>query len=123
MLHGDVHHGNVLRFGGGDADGDDDWRAIDPKGLVGDPGFDTANVLANPTPAIALRPGRLARRARVIAEETGADLDAVLAWAEAWCALSAAWDADDAASRARVEVLGRLGTAARDARPGLGRPL
>ncbi|MBM7389121.1 streptomycin 6-kinase [Clavibacter michiganensis] len=125
VLHGDVHHGNVLRFGGGGGDGrdDDDWRAIDPKGLVGDPGFDTANVLANPTPAIALRPGRLARRARVIAEETGADLDAVLAWAEAWCALSAAWDADDAASRARVEVLGRLGTAARDARPGLGRPL
>ena len=127
VLHGDVHHGNVLRFGRGDDGdgrvGDDDWRAIDPKGLLGDPGFDTANVLANPTPAIALRPGRLARRARVIAEETGADLDAVLAWAEAWCALSAAWDADDAASRARVEALGRLGAAARDARPGLGRPL
>lgn len=126
VLHGDVHHGNVLRFGDGGCDGrggDDDWRAIDPKGLLGDPGFDTANVLANPTPAIALRPGRLARRARVIAEETGADLDAVLAWAEAWCALSAAWDADDAASRARVEALGRLGAAARDARPGLGRPL
>ena len=126
VLHGDVHHGNVLRFGDGGCDGrggDDDWRAIDPKGLLGDPGFDTANVLANPTPAIALRPGRLARRARVIAEETGADLDAVLAWAEAWCALSAAWDADDAASRARVEALGRLGAAARDARPGLGRVL
>ncbi|RIJ43592.1 streptomycin phosphotransferase, partial [Clavibacter lycopersici] len=80
VLHGDVHHGNVLRFGEGDGDGDG-WRAIDPKALAGDPGFDTANVLANPTPAIALRPGRLARRARVVAEETGADLDAVLAWA------------------------------------------
>jgi streptomycin 6-kinase len=128
VLHGDVHHGNVLRFGdsdiGGDDDDDDDaWRAIDPKALVGDPGFDTANVLANPTPAIALRPGRLARRARVIAEETGADLDAVLAWAEAWCALSAAWDADDVASGPRVEALGRLGASARDARPGLGRLL
>ncbi|RII89868.1 aminoglycoside phosphotransferase family protein, partial [Clavibacter michiganensis] len=91
VLHGDVHHGNVLRFGDGDigsdsdsdSDSDDAWRAIDPKALVGDPGFDTANVLANPTPAIALRPGRLARRAGVVAEETGADLDAVLAWTEA----------------------------------------
>jgi streptomycin 6-kinase len=125
VLHGDVHHGNVLRFGGSGIGGDDGdaWRAIDPKALVGDPGFDTANVLANPTPAIALRPGRLARRARVVAEETGADLDAVLAWAEAWCALSAAWDADDVASGPRVEALGRLGASARDARPGLGRLL
>ncbi|WP_434156701.1 aminoglycoside phosphotransferase family protein [Clavibacter nebraskensis] len=130
VLHGDVHHGNVLRFGGddsSDSDGDDDrddgWRAIDPKALVGDPGFDTANMLANPTPAIALRPGRLARRARVVAEETGADLDAVLAWTEAWCALSAAWDAGDAASLPRVEALGRLGASARDVRPGLGRLL
>ncbi len=125
VLHGDVHHGNVLRFDdGGGLDGDDDaWRAIDPKALVGDPGFDTANVLANPTPAIALRPGRLARRARVVAEETGTDLDAVLAWTEAWCALSAAWDVDDAASLPRVEALGRLGAAARDARVGSGQPL
>jgi len=121
VLHGDVHHGNVLRFGGGD--GDDDWRAIDPKALVGDTGFDTANVLANPTPAIALRPGRLARRAHVVAEETGAELDRVLAWAEAWCALSAAWDAHEARSRPRVEALLRLGACARDARPGSGRPL
>ncbi|RII86465.1 streptomycin phosphotransferase, partial [Clavibacter californiensis] len=120
VLHGDVHHGNVMRFGDGNGDDDRDdsdsdaWRAIDPKALVGDPGFDTANVLANPTPAIALRPGRLARRARVVAEETGADLDAVLAWTEAWCALSAAWDVDDAASLSRVDALGRLGAAARD---------
>ncbi|AJW79725.1 aminoglycoside phosphotransferase family protein [Clavibacter michiganensis] len=127
VLHGDIHHGNVLHFGGGSSDGGDDsddaWRAIDPKALVGAPGFDTANVFANPTPAIALRPGRLARRARVVAEETGADLDAVLAWAEAWCALSAAWDVEDVASRPRVEALGRLGASARDARPGLGRLL
>lgn len=128
VLHGDVHHGNVMRFGDGNGNGDDDrddsdgdaWRAIDPKALVGDPGFDTANVLANPTPAIALRPGRLARRARVVAEETGADLDAVLAWTEAWCALSAAWDVDDAASLPRVDALGRLGAAARAARTGSG---
>jgi streptomycin 6-kinase len=113
VLHGDVHHGNVLRF-----DGADDWRAIDPKALVGDPGFDTANVLANPTPTIALRPGRLARRARIVAEETGADVDAVLAWTEAWCALSAAWEVDDAAQAPRVAALARLGEAARAARRG-----
>ena len=121
VLHGDVHHGNVLRVddeatAAGDAGGDDRagaWCAIDPKALLGDPGFDTANVLCNPTLAIALGPGRLARRAAVIAEETGRDLDDVLAWAEAWCALSAAWDVGDPARRARVAALIRLGGAAR----------
>jgi streptomycin 6-kinase len=118
VLHGDVHHGNVLRF-----PGEDGWRAIDPKALVGHPGFDTANILANPTPGIALRPGRLARRARVIAEETGADLDAVLAWTEAWCALSAAWDLADPARAPRVTAMVRLGRVARDARAGSARAL
>lgn len=122
VLHGDVHHGNVLRvdYGApvaGDADGDGAWHAIDPKALRGDPGFDTANVLCNPTLAIALGPGRLARRAAVIAEETGRDRDDVLAWAEAWCALSAAWDVGDPARRERVASLGRLGAAARALRP------
>jgi streptomycin 6-kinase len=124
VLHGDVHHGNVLRFDGpgrdGSADGgtgdDGGWLAIDPKGLVGDPGFDAANVLANPDPVVALRPGRLARRARVIAEESGRDVDEVLAWAEAWCALSAAWDAGDPRRRTRVEAMARVGAAARAAR-------
>lgn len=120
VLHGDVHHGNVLRVdedelaaGGTDGDADDAWRAIDPKALRGDPGFDTANVLCNPTLAIVLRPGRLARRTAVVAEETGRDRDDVLAWAEAWCALSAAWDARDPARRERVDALVRLGGAAR----------
>ena len=125
VLHGDVHHGNVLRFPGEGADARDDeaatWRAIDPKALVGDPGFDTANVLCNPTPAVALRPGRLARRARVVAEETGRDVDAVLAWTEAWCALSAAWDAASPAQAARVVALGRIGAVSRCARRRLGR--
>jgi len=118
VLHGDVHHGNVLRVddeapAAGDADGDGAWRAIDPKALRGDPGFDTANALCNPTLAIALGPGRLARRAAVIAEETGRDLDDVLAWAEAWCALSATWDVGDPERRERVAALIRLGASAR----------
>jgi streptomycin 6-kinase len=113
VLHGDVHHGNVLRFDGGD---DGAWLAIDPKGLLGDPAFDTANALCNPDPAVALRPGRLARRARVVAEESGRDVDDVLAWAEAWCALSAAWDVGDPTRRSRVAAMARLGSAARAAR-------
>jgi streptomycin 6-kinase len=38
VLHGDLHHGNVLDFG---ARG---WLAIDPKRLLGERGFDFSNI-------------------------------------------------------------------------------
>ena len=50
-LHGDLHHDNVLDFG---ARG---WLAIDPKRLVGERGFDFANILRNPDAEVATRPG------------------------------------------------------------------
>ena len=42
VLHGDIHHDNVLDFG------DRGWLAIDPKGLIGERGFDYANLFCNP---------------------------------------------------------------------------
>ena len=45
VLHGDLHHGNVLDFG------ERGWLAIDPKGLIGDRGFDFADILCNPDSA------------------------------------------------------------------------
>ena len=41
LLHGDLHHDNVLRTGDG-------WIAIDPHGAVGDPGYDAGAWLYNP---------------------------------------------------------------------------
>jgi streptomycin 6-kinase len=41
LLHGDLHHLNVLRHGG-------DWRAIDPVGAIGEPALDAGTRLANP---------------------------------------------------------------------------
>ncbi|MFF1574644.1 aminoglycoside phosphotransferase family protein [Leifsonia sp. NPDC058292] len=85
VLHGDLHHGNVLDFG---ADG---WLAIDPKHVVGDPGFDFANILCNPDAGIALAPGRFVRQLGVIADATGIDQHRMLRWAVAWTGLSACW--------------------------------
>ena len=47
VLHGDIHHGNVLDFG---ARG---WLAIDPKGWLGERGFEFAKFL--PTPIWLIR--------------------------------------------------------------------
>jgi streptomycin 6-kinase len=85
VLHGDIHHGNVLDAGPGG------WLAIDPKGLVGERGFDFANIFRNPNPEIATAPGRLARQANVVAEAAGLECERLLKWILAYAGLSAAW--------------------------------
>lgn len=85
VLHGDLHHGNVLDGG------ERGWLAIDPKPLHGDPGFDVANLLCNPDAEVALAPGRLERAVGVVASETGMTEHRILRWALAWGGLSAVW--------------------------------
>ncbi|MCI0157388.1 hypothetical protein KNO15_11860 [Leifsonia shinshuensis] len=90
VLHGDLHHGNVLDFGEAERGGRG-WLAIDPKHIHGDPAFDFANILCNPGREVAHAPGRLERTVRVIADETGIDERRMLRWTLAWAGLSAAW--------------------------------
>jgi streptomycin 6-kinase len=100
VLHGDLHHGNVLDFA---ADG---WLAIDPKHIIGDPGFDFANILCNPDAEVALSPGALARRLDVISETTGIDRHRMLAWAVAWTGLSSCWSERSGLDPAHTRTLG-----------------
>lgn len=85
VLHGDLHHDNVLDFG------NLGWLAIDPKGLVGERGFDFANIFCNPDFRTATAPGRLARQAGVVAEAAHLDRTRLLRWILAYAGLSAAW--------------------------------
>jgi streptomycin 6-kinase len=101
VLHGDLHHANVLDFG------ERGWLAIDPKGLIGDAEFDVCNVLCNPHER-ALVPGRLARQFEVVVEATGFAPRRLRDWLLAWCALSSTWfllDGDDE----RAESVARIG--------------
>ena len=101
-LHGDLHHDNVLDFGSRG------WLAIDPRHLVGDRGYDFGSIFTNPDmgfpcapalaapgQAVATQPGRLARRAAVIAEAAGIERDRLLRWVLAAVGLSAVWIFDD----------------------------
>ncbi|MBV9330238.1 MAG: 3'-kinase, partial [Alphaproteobacteria bacterium] len=87
VLHGDLHHGNVLDFG---ARG---WLAIDPKGLVGERGFEFTNLLRNPDAETALAPGRLARQVRVASAAARLEPARLLAWVLAYAGLGAVWSA------------------------------
>ncbi|MDO9336877.1 MAG: aminoglycoside phosphotransferase family protein [Caulobacter sp.] len=85
VLHGDIHHTNVLH------DPARGWRAIDPKGLIGPRGYDYANLLRNPPGRRARDPARLGRLAGVICEISGLSRPEILGWTLAHAGLSAAW--------------------------------
>ncbi len=111
VLHGDIHHQNILDSG------EYGWIAIDPKGLLGERGFDYANIFCNPDWDIATRPGRLARQATVVAEAAGLERLRLMKWILAYAGLSAAWSLNDGDSpdlalaivsiaRAELELVG-----------------
>jgi len=85
LLHGDLHHENVLDGG------ERGWLVIDPKGLLGERTYEYATTLCNPDAAMALSPGRLARQLGVIAEAARLDRRRLLAWTLAHAGVSAAW--------------------------------
>ncbi|EKT4505028.1 aminoglycoside phosphotransferase family protein [Pseudomonas putida] len=106
VLHGDIHHGNVLDFGQAG------WLAIDPKGLYGERGFDYANILCNPDEASALAPERFARRIALIADASGIDCRRLLQWVLAWTGLSATWMLEDGAEPGSRLELAKLAASA-----------
>ena len=89
VLHGDLHHGNVL-----DA-GERGWVAIDPKGLLGDRAFDYVNLLRNPDEAKALESGRFAHQVEITANAAALDRTRLLQWTLAFTGLSAVWILSD----------------------------
>ncbi|MES0137112.1 3'-kinase [Mesorhizobium sp. M0016] len=89
-LHGDLHHDNILHGARG-------WLAIDPKGVLGDPGFDAANLFYNPLGRddLCLDPERIAHMAEIFARTLGQTPAAILDHAIAYGWLSAAWHHED----------------------------
>lgn len=94
VLHGDLHHGNVLDFG------PRGWLAIDPKGLWGERAFDFANIfsdpdLSDPSVPVAADPARFERRVGLIAAAARVERVRLLQWVLAFSGLSAVWFLDD----------------------------
>ncbi|WFP74387.1 aminoglycoside phosphotransferase family protein [Mesorhizobium sp. WSM4906] len=89
-LHGDLHHDNILF-------GPRGWLAIDPKGVLGDPGFDAANMFYNPLDRndLCLDPRQIAHMAEVFGKTLGQPPRAILDHAIAYGCLSAAWHRED----------------------------
>lgn len=91
VLHGDLHHDNILSTEQG-------WLAIDPKGLVGDPAYEVSVMLYNPDPGLfqADQPRRLiARRIDQMAEALGMERARIRNWGLVQAVLSVWWGIED----------------------------
>lgn len=94
VLHGDLHHENILDFE------DRGWLAIDPKRLIGERGFEYTILFCDPDLGIsgltlATRPEIFARRLEVVSGAAGLERKRLLLWILAWTGLSAAWTLSD----------------------------
>jgi streptomycin 6-kinase len=85
ILHGDIHHDNILDF---EARG---WLAIDPKRLYGERGFDFANIFANEELPVITDPARFRRQLAIVSAEAKLEPKRLLQWIVAYSGLSAAW--------------------------------
>jgi streptomycin 6-kinase len=96
VLHGDLHQDNILRATR------EPWLAIDPHGLIGDPGYEVGALLFNPDPEdrdvalTALVPSRVEQ----LADELAMPVDRVVAWGFVKAVMSDVWSAEDWSSGA-----------------------
>jgi streptomycin 6-kinase len=91
LLHGDLHHDNILAAQRG-------WLAIDPKGVAGEPAYETGALLRNPSPDLLTLPHPeviLARRIDQLCGELDLDRARVRDWGVAQAVLSAWWSVED----------------------------
>jgi streptomycin 6-kinase len=89
LLHGDLHHWNVLRAER------EPWLAIDPHGVVGDRAYEVGALLRNGF-RLSSDPERLlAKGAPLLSERLEIDRDRLLCWTFAHCVLSAVWSLED----------------------------
>jgi streptomycin 6-kinase len=92
LVHGDLHHENVLssaRAG---------WIAIDPKAVAAEPAYETAALLRNPRSKLQQHPELeqiLLRRILVLSEALHIDPHRIHQWGLAQTVLSAVWSAAD----------------------------
>ncbi len=91
LLHGDLHHYNII------FDKKDGWVAIDPQCVIGDPIFEAGRMLHNP--ANVLESGnpqeKMQRRVAILGEELDCDRERIIGWAFVDCVIAACWSVED----------------------------
>ena len=88
LLHGDLHHDNVLALSDGK------WIAIDPKGVLAEPGYEVAAMIRNPYKRLQMSSNledMLYKRIIILSKELGFDELRIYQWSLAQTVLSGVW--------------------------------
>ena len=88
LLHGDLHHHNILRAGDG-------WLAIDPKGVAGEPAAEIGPYLYNNIEGVGDMREYTMRRIAQFSEVLGIDRQWLIQWGFALAVLSTVWMFED----------------------------
>jgi streptomycin 6-kinase len=92
LLHGDLHHWNIL------SSERDQWLSIDPKGVIGEPEYETGAWIRNPFPNILemSNPDRMiARRIDQFSSELGFEPERIYGWGFSQAVLAAYWSYEE----------------------------
>lgn len=89
LLHGDLHHENILR------DREHEWLVIDPKGIVGDLHFDAIQYLLNYRDRGGDPDTVLAQRIAIMSHRLNLDPRRIAMWGLAKGVLDACWILED----------------------------
>ncbi len=89
LLHGDLHHYNILSATR------EPWLAIDPKGVVGEAEYEVGAFLRNCLLSKPQPERVLARRVDQFTDELGLERERILGWGLAQAVLSAWWSIED----------------------------
>jgi streptomycin 6-kinase len=95
VLHGDLHHDNIL------AARREPWLGIDPKGLIGEPAYETGSWLRNWLPDLLRVPdpqATLAQRIAIFAAELAIAPARIRDWGVYQAVLSEVWRLEDEGS-------------------------
>jgi len=87
LLHGDLHHGNILHSGTG-------WKLIDPKGVVGEMEYELIPFLMNHLPKHEA--GEIIdNRILLLFNELDIDIERIYGWGLCHSLLAAWWNIED----------------------------
>lgn len=92
LIHGDFNHNNIL------SSNREGWLVIDPKGVIGDPLYDTSVFLYNYLPDIAdtfVIKQTVEKRIAILSHELEADPQRIKDWGIAQSVLSCIWSLED----------------------------
>ncbi len=104
LLHGDLHHDNILQNG-------DDWLVIDPKGVIGEPAYEVAAFIRNPIPELlnhADAPNIIHNRVSRFANLLGIPAKRILDWCFVQAVLAWIWALEDGCDASYFEHLTKV---------------